>query len=282
MVDYNFNKSTEFNNIVKNLLNNPEIKEIETFIEHNKMDERKFVQKGLEKLSKFIEEEKLEALRLVDMYSIEKEVYSKGYEYIIGIDEVGRGPYAGPVTVAGVILKKDSVIKYVNDSKKLKKDLRSRLNKEIEDTCVDKIILSASNEDIDNNGIKTCNLALMESCVKYFLEKGYTNSFCLVDAEKIPNLPIPQMSIIKGDSKSSSIASASILAKVYRDTFMENMSEMYPEYDFASNTGYNSPKHLDAIIEYGICPIHRKSFVRTALRNKGIDNIGSKYNIELY
>ncbi len=281
MVDYNFNKSTEFNNIIKNLLTKADIKDIETFIEHNKMDERKFVQKGLEKLLKFLESENLEALRLIEMYSIEKEVYSNGYDYIIGIDEVGRGPFAGPVTVAGVILKKDSIIKYVNDSKKLKKDLRARLNTEIENSCVDKIILSHSNVDIDNNGIKTCNLALMERCVKYFLDKGYTKAYVLVDAEKIPNLPVPQKSIIKGDSKSASIASASILAKVYRDTFMENMSEMYPEYDFASNAGYNSPKHFDAIVEHGICPIHRKSFVRTALRNKGIDNIGSKYNIEL-
>lgn len=280
MEDYNFKNGKEFNNIIKKLLETRDLKDIAHFQSLIKNDERQFVTKGVLKLQNYVEKYNAEISRTKAMYSIEEEIYAKGYDYIIGIDEVGRGPFAGPVTVAGVILKRDSFIPFINDSKKLSKDMRNILNDEITNTCVDKIILSKDNNEVDAKGIKVCTISLMQDCVNYFLEKGYKNVYALVDAEKIPDIPIQQMNIIKGDSKSSSIAAASILAKVNRDTLMEELSKDFPQYDFSSNMGYNSPKHFEGIVNYGICPIHRKTFVKTALRNKGIDVIGTKYNIE--
>lgn len=283
MQDYTYKNNKEFNILLKNLLHKRNIEEIFEFIKTLQTDERKFVQSGILKLHKFVEKEKFEDLRLINMYSYEEDVYNKGYDYIIGIDEVGRGPFAGPVTVAGVMFKRNDFIRYIDDSKKLNKDMKESLNNEISKKAIDKVILSASNSDIDKRGIKVCTLDLMRQCVEYFVNRGYSNIFVLVDAEKIPNISVPQINIIKGDSKSASIAGASILAKVYRDSLMEEFSYIYPEYEFFSNAGYNSDKHFQAILDYGICPIHRKSFVKTALRNKGVDinKIGFKYNIDI-
>ncbi len=281
MVDYEFKNGKQFNETVKNIIDSGDFSIVEDLTNHLKDDSRKYIQKGLEKLHKAIEKENAEDERLQNMYTYEKDLYNQGFDYVLGIDEVGRGPFAGPVTVAGVILKKGDFIRYINDSKKLSKEMRDTLDKEIREKAEGFVVFSMSNQDIDKFGIKNCTLSCMESCVNFFLKKGYTNMHVLIDAERLDDIDIPQTSIIKGDSKSASIAAASIVAKVHRDTFMEEMSKLYPEYDFVSNAGYNSPKHFNAIVKEGICPIHRKGFVSSALRNKSIKDIGNKYNINL-
>ncbi len=281
MVNYDFKTQKQFNEILKNLIKNENIDELQKFINSVKNDERKFVFNGVIKAEKSIQKIKAEDERMISMYSYENKLYEEGYDYIVGIDEVGRGPYAGPVTVAGVILKKADYIRYVNDSKKLNESKRIDLDEQIKARAVDYVILSKTNEDIDDFGIRNCTLQLMEDCVEHFLDKGYKNIHVLIDAERLPNLDIPQTSIIKGDAKSASIASASIVAKTYRNNLMKEYAEIYPEYGFESNDGYGSAKHFDAIVETGICNIHRKTFVKTALYNKNVKSIGNKYNISL-
>lgn len=281
MVHYEFKNGEQFNKLVNSIIKSNDFSCVPNLTEQLQNDNRKYVQKGLSKLYNAIEKEKQENLRLENMYTFENDLYNQGFDYVLGIDEVGRGPFAGPVTVAGVILKKCDFIRYINDSKKLSKELRETLDLEIRKKAEGFVVFSMTNQDIDKFGIKNCTLSCMESCVNFFVQKGYKNMHILIDAEKLKDIDLPQTSIIKGDSKSASIAAASIIAKVHRDNFMEEISKLYPEYDFCSNSGYNSPKHFNAIVELGISPIHRKGFVQSALRNKGIKDIGNKYNVNL-
>ncbi len=281
MVQYKFENGQQFNKLVNEIIESGDFSSVPNLSEQLKDDKRKYVQNGLSKLNKAIEKEKLEDERVQHMYIYEQDLYDEGFDYVLGIDEVGRGPFAGPVTVAGVILKKGDYIRYINDSKKLSKEMRNKLDKEIREKAEGFVVFSMSNNDIDKYGIKNCTLSCMESCVNFFVKKGYTKMHILIDAEKLKDINLPQTSIIKGDSKSASIAAASIIAKVHRDNFMEEFSKMYSQYDFASNAGYNSPKHFQAIIEHGICPIHRKGFVQSALNNKGIKEIGNTYDVTL-
>jgi len=199
----------------------------------------------------------LERKRLKEM-RIYEEKYAD-YELICGVDEVGRGPLAGPVFTAAVILPKDCEILYLNDSKKLSEKKREELFLEISEKALAIGIGSCTPEEIDTLNIKQATRKAMLHAVQNLeLQPGLV----LVDAETITGLDIRQVPIIKGDAKSVSIAAASIVAKVTRDHLMMEYDKLYPQFGFASNKGYGSASHMQALREYGPCPIHRRSFIK--------------------
>lgn len=198
-----------------------------------------------------------ELQRLKQMMKYENDAYNKGYKIICGIDEAGRGPLCGPVVVGAVILKNDTYIEGVNDSKKLTSKKREKLYDVI---TAQSIAWSVGMSDVDIiekiNILNATKLAMKQAIDNLKVKPDYA----LIDAvTKLP-IDIGYSSIIKGDALSQSIAAASIIAKVTRDKMMLKYDEMYPEYGFASNKGYGTKFHIDAIKKYGLCPIHRSSF----------------------
>ena len=206
-------------------------------------------QKRMEKLR--VERERIDALRFFE------KKYSD-YEFICGIDEVGRGPLAGPVVASAVILPKDCEILYINDSKKLSEKKREELYDVIMEKAVSVGIGSASWERIDEINILNATYEAMREAISK-LDPAPT--LLLNDAVTIPGVDIRQVAIIKGDAKSISIGAASIIAKVTRDRLMVEYDETYPMYGFADNKGYGTERHIAALKEFGPCPIHRKSFI---------------------
>ena len=205
-----------------------------------------------------ISEEKLalERVRLEGMREFENK-YSD-LAYVAGIDEAGRGPLAGPVVAAAVILPKDIFLPFLNDSKKVTEKRRDVLFDEIKQNAVAYGIGIASNTLIDEINILQATYEAMREAINA-LEK--TPDVLLVDAVHIPDINIKQVGIVKGDAKSVNIAAASILAKVTRDRIMVEYDKIYPEYGFASNKGYGTATHIAALKEVGPCAIHRKSFI---------------------
>ncbi len=197
-----------------------------------------------------------EVLRLEAMMEFERK-YSE-YDYICGIDEVGRGPLAGPVVAAAVILPKDSYYQYLNDSKKVTEKRRNKLYDEITTEAVSYGIGLVSPDIIDDINILQATYIAMKKAIDAL---SIRPQMILVDAVHIPDIGIPQVGIVKGDAKSISIAAASIVAKVYRDRLMTEYDALYPEYKFAKNKGYGTKEHMQALHEIGMSPIHRKSFV---------------------
>lgn len=203
-----------------------------------------------------------EELRLVKLKQIEEDIYQKHPEisYICGIDEAGRGPLAGPVVVASVIMQRDSMIEGVNDSKKVSEKKREELYDKIIEEAISYGIGVIDQKEIDEINIleatkKGLTISLKELKVK--------PNIILVDALKgINTLGIPYQSIIKGDALCYSISAASILAKVTRDRMMRQWDEIYQQYGFEKHKGYGTAAHIAAIKEYGLCPIHRKSFTK--------------------
>ena len=205
---------------------------------------------------------KLEAekARVEQMCEYEKE-YGV-YSYICGIDEAGRGPLAGPVVAGAVILPKDCRILYINDSKKLSAKKREELFDIIKEEAVSVGIGMASPERIDEINILQATYEAMRQAIANLSIKP---ELLLNDAVMIPGVDIKQVPIIKGDAKSISIGAASIMAKVYRDHMMEEYDKVFPGYDFASNKGYGSKEHIEALHRLGPCPIHRCSFLKNIL-----------------
>lgn len=205
-----------------------------------------------------ISEEKLalERVRLDGMREFENK-YSD-LAYVAGIDEAGRGPLAGPVVAAAVILPKDIFLPFLNDSKKVTEKRRDVLFDEIKQNAIAYGIGIASNTLIDEINILQATYEAMREAINE-LEK--TPDVLLVDAVHIPDINIKQVGIVKGDAKSVNIAAASILAKVTRDRLMAEYDKIYPEYGFASNKGYGTATHIAALKEIGPCAIHRKSFI---------------------
>lgn len=208
--------------------------------------------------------------RLKEIKKIEEEIYLKGAQSIAGIDEAGRGPLAGPVVVACVVMPRDSMIEGVNDSKKVSEKKREKLYDEITQEAIAYGVGIISQEEIDKinilNATKeglTLAIKEMEKDLKE-KQRGFEKpEIILVDAlTKIDTDHIPYRSIIKGDAKSYSIAAASIIAKVTRDRIMREWDEVYPMYGFAKHKGYGTASHIAAIKEYGLCPLHRRSFVK--------------------
>lgn len=200
---------------------------------------------------------RLEKERMYEMFSYERE--HKDCSYICGIDEVGRGPFAGPVVAAAVILPKDCDILYLNDSKKVSEKKRETLYKEIYEKAVAIGIGMVSEKVIDEINILNATYEAMRVAIK---KLSVTPDLLLNDAVTIPGVEIPQVPIIKGDAKSASIAAASIVAKVTRDHMMVEYDKIYPGYAFAQNKGYGTKAHIDGIKKQGICEIHRRTFVK--------------------
>ena len=219
-------------------------------------DSRTGVQKEIERRKKSIQAEIDENLRLEGMLSYEKELYAQGISLIAGVDEVGRGPLAGPVVAAAVILPKNCKIKDLNDSKKIPKKKHEEIFQAVKDNALAIGIGIMDNHVIDQVNIyEATKLAMKEAISKLDPQPEHL----LIDAMKL-DLPITQTSIIKGDANSLSIAAASIIAKVTRDKIMANYDKEFPGYDFSQNAGYGTTKHLEGLEKHGVTPIHRKSF----------------------
>lgn len=199
--------------------------------------------------------------RLTKIKEIENEIYNKGeVKTIAGIDEAGRGPLAGPVVVAAVVMPKDSMIEGVNDSKKVSEKKRELIYEQIINEAISYSVGIIDQNEIDRINILNATKEGLTQAVKGLTVKP---DEILVDAlTKIDTAGIPYISIVKGDAKSYSIAAASIIAKVTRDRIMRQWDEIYPKYGFSKHKGYGTKMHIEAIKEYGICPLHRLSFVK--------------------
>ncbi len=217
-----------------------------------------------DKEKKLHEKLALELERLKTMQEFEGKY--KAYTYIAGVDEVGRGPLAGPVVAACVILDRNKQILYLNDSKKLSEKKREGLYTEICESAVAYGIGVVSPARIDEINILNATYEAMRAAISNLKLKP---DILLNDAVHIPKVDIKQVSIIKGDAKSVSIAAASIVAKVSRDRLMVEYDSLYPEYKFAKNKGYGTKEHIAAIKEHGLCPIHRRSFVGNIVTDDG-------------
>ncbi len=200
---------------------------------------------------------KSEKLRIEAMKAYEYQAYADGYKVIAGLDEVGRGPIAGPVTVAAVILPKDFYLEGVNDSKLLSEKKRLRLAGEIKNQALSWSVVHLSAGEIDRLNILQATKQAMQTAV---LELAPTPDFLLIDAVRLSDLTIRQYPLIKGDQLSVSIACASILAKVERDHSMEVFDDLFPGYGFAKHKGYCTREHMEALRKLGPCQIHRRSF----------------------
>ena len=247
---------------IKEIVDNLSVDQYLEYIDILKSDERKSVQKMAVSLAKKLDAIRKEEERLELINTYEKEAYSKGYLYIGGIDEVGRGPLAGPVVAAVVVLPYNTKIEGIDDSKKVKESKREELFDIIKKQALDYGIGIVDNEEIDDYNILNATYMAMKKALNSMKKQP---DYLLVDAVTIPGVDIKQNPIIKGDSKSISIAAASILAKVTRDRMMYDYDKIYPEYGFKSNKGYGTKEHYEAIEKFGITPIHRKSFLKNIL-----------------
>lgn len=198
----------------------------------------------------------------MDWLLYENEKYNEGYKIICGVDEAGRGPLAGPVYAAAVVLEKGQTIEGVNDSKKLSEKKRELLFNKIINECKDYSIGTASEKEIDELNILQATFLAMKRAVDGLSVKP---DCALVDGNQIPNLDCDVTTVVKGDAKSESIAAASILAKVSRDRYMLEIAEKYPQYGFEKHKGYGTKLHYEMIEKYGICDIHRKTFLKKVL-----------------
>lgn len=220
------------------------------------LDGRAGVQAAISKRKRELQKQVDEDLRLEKMLAYEKELYTQGIDLIAGVDEVGRGPLAGPVVAAAVILPENCKIPGLNDSKKIPKSKHKEIYEAVLQNAIAIGIGVKDNQVIDQVNIyEATKLAMMEAIGQLDPQPQHL----LIDAMKL-DLPIPQTSIIKGDANSLSIAAASIVAKVTRDQMMEEFDKEYPGYDFAQNAGYGTAKHLAGLDKLGVTPIHRRSF----------------------
>ena len=195
----------------------------------------------------------------MDKLIYERELLERGAKYICGVDEVGRGPLAGPVVCAAVIMPLDDIIEGIDDSKKLSAKKREILAEQIKNKAVAHAICRIEPQIIDEINILEATRLCMKNAVESL---GIKPDFVITDGNMTLDIPFEQMSIIKGDSLSYSIGAASIIAKVYRDAVMDEYDKIYPEYGFEKHKGYGTKSHIDAIKRVGICPVHRRSFTK--------------------
>lgn len=194
-----------------------------------------------------------------DMWQIEKEIFEQGYQLVCGVDEAGRGPLAGPVCAAAVILPPEIDIPGLDDSKKLSDKKRRELFPAIQEKAVAYAIAMADHSEIDEINILQATFLAMKRAVSQLSVKP---DFALVDGNRETDFGVPVRTVIHGDSLSASIAAASILAKVTRDDLMLEMAKQYPQYSFEVHKGYGTKAHYAALTEHGPCPIHRMSFLK--------------------
>lgn len=222
-------------------------------------DNRSGVQSAIRQRKKAIQALLDEDERLEAMLRYERDLYAKGYQAIAGIDEVGRGPLAGPVVTACVILPKDCKIAGLNDSKKIPKSKHEAIYQAVLESALGVGIGIVEQEMIDQVNIYEATKIGMLEAVQQIKGQVTTPDCLLIDAMKL-DTQIPQQSIIKGDANSLSIAAASIVAKVTRDRIMADYDQQFPGYGFAQNAGYGTAEHLEGLKKYGVTPIHRKTF----------------------
>ena len=243
--------------IIKEKFSNTLVEDLQGLIAVYKEDGRVSVQKEIEKAYKKIADLEQEKQRIERLKEYENKYSS--YSYICGIDEVGRGPLAGPVVAGAVILPKDCDILYINDSKKLSEKKREELYDIIMEKAVAVGLGYASPQRIDEINILQATYEAMREAITNL---SISPDILLNDAVTIPEVTIKQVPIIKGDAKSISIGAASIVAKVTRDRLMVEYDKVFPEYGFASNKGYGARVHIEALKKYGPTPIHRRSFIK--------------------
>ncbi len=200
-----------------------------------------------------------------DWLYFENEALNNGYSIICGVDEAGRGPLAGPVYAAAVVLPRGHIIEGVNDSKKLTEKKREYLFEKIKDEALDYSIAFADEKEIDEINILQATFLAMRRAVESL---KITPDIALIDGNKEPGLQIAQKAVVKGDAKSASIAAASILAKVSRDRYMLKMAENYPQYQFEKHKGYGTKLHYEMLNKYGPCEIHRITFLKKWMNNE--------------
>lgn len=191
-----------------------------------------------------------------DMYYLEKRLWDKGYKYIAGCDEVGRGPMAGPVVCAAVVLDKNNIIDGLNDSKKLTYKRREELSKIIKENAIEYKITYIDNDEVDKINVLEASRKGMTISVNNLKNCDYV----LTDCMDLYDIKVPYETYIKADASIASVAAASILAKVERDHYMENMAKTYPHYGFEKHKGYVTKSHKEAIKKYGVCKLHRKTY----------------------
>ena len=218
---------------------------------------RKDKRRGVEKLWRKFQREAAERERVAALYAYEREAHQEGFSLIAGVDEAGRGPLAGPVVVAAVILPLSLYLPKLNDSKKLSPALRDTLYEVI---CEKAVALHCSIVDVAIIDRVNIYQATVNGMYEAILALDPNPQKVLIDAVSLTKLPMPSLSIIQGDAKSASIAAASIIAKVTRDRLMTQYDAQYPGYGFAQHKGYGTAQHLEALRKYGPCPIHRRSF----------------------
>lgn len=221
-----------------------------------KADERLGVQKSLQQWSRQLELKREQVQKLQKIMTFERDLHKEGYRLIAGIDEVGRGPLAGPVVAAAVVLPSDFNVVGVNDSKKLSQKKREELYSLIQENAIDIGIGIVGQEVIDEINIYEATKQAMSYAID---DLTFGPDYLLIDAMKLP-VEIPQQSLIKGDARSVSIAAASIIAKVSRDRLMAEYSQIFSGYGFENNAGYGTKEHLEGLEKFGITPIHRKTF----------------------
>ena len=239
------------------------IKQVEEFFAQGQVTEEFLAacaqdsRKAVGTLVRRYQREQADRKRVAELYSFEREFWAKGCALVAGVDEAGRGPLAGPVSVAAVILPHELYLPKINDSKKISAKVREELYDEIMDKAVAVKAAFVDAKTIDRVNIYQATINGMYESI-FGLEQE--PQAVLIDAVKLENLNVPSLSIIKGDAKSASIAAASIIAKVNRDRLMDEYDKKYPEYGFAHHKGYGTAEHIAALRQYGPCPIHRKSF----------------------
>lgn len=246
---------------VSKLLHSEELTKIINIL---KGDKRKNINSLGDKLKREKEKIENEINRVKSMYSFDKSFGD--FNIIAGVDEVGRGPLAGPIVSCAVILDLDvldeELLLWINDSKKLSEKKRTELAEIIKEKALAYSIAMCDSEEIDKRGIGVCNNAVFLDAVNSLRVKP---ELVLSDGYTIKGIDIPNKSVIKGDTKSATIAAASIVAKVYRDKLMKEYANKYPYYAFEENVGYGTSKHIEGIKEYGPCKIHRMSFLKNIL-----------------
>ena len=239
------------------------IKQVEEFFAQGQVDEEFLAacqqdgRKAVGTLLRRYQREQADRERVAALYEYERQFWAKGCEFVAGVDEAGRGPLAGPVSVAAVILPHDLYLPKINDSKKISAKVREELYDAIMDKAIAVKAVFVDAKTIDRVNIYQATINGMYESIFGLAQEPQA---VLIDAVKLENLNIPSQSIIKGDAKSASIAAASIIAKVNRDRLMDEYDKEYPAYGFAHHKGYGTAEHIAALRKYGPCPIHRHSF----------------------
>lgn len=203
----------------------------------------------------------------VDLWEIERSCKEQGYQLICGADEAGAGPLAGPVYAGAVILPEGLILEGLNDSKKVTPKRRDRLFEEIQEKAIAWAVASVDEKEIDAINILNARMKAMELAIQALKPAP---DYALIDGNRDKGITIAHETVVKGDSRSANIAAASILAKVSRDRYMEDMAKLYPEYEFERHKGYGTKLHFELLMKYGPCPIHRRSFLKKleAAQNK--------------